>query len=100
MYMRIGQQITGTEWHWIEGDIFHARRTVMIGEQLFDLVLNKHHLGSGAYDETWYLTVENQMGIEMFAPIRVGIIPAKAAALKSEKIIRELLTPSSPIVEG
>jgi len=98
--MRIGQQITGTEWYWIEGDIFHARRRVSIGEQLFDLVLNKHHLGSGAYDETWYLTIETMMGVELFAPVRIGIIPAKAAALKSDKIIRELLTPSSPIVEG
>ena len=98
--MRIGQQITGTEWHWVEGDIFHARRQVLIGGQLCDLVLNKHHLGSGAFDETWYLTIETEMGIELFAPIRIGIIPAKSAALKSEKIIQELLAPSSPVVEG
>jgi hypothetical protein len=89
--MVIGQQITGTEWNWIEGEIFHARRRMLIGERLFDLVLNKHHLGNGAYDEAWYLVVEDMMGVELFTPIRIGILPAKAAALKAEKTILHLL---------
>lgn len=89
--MVLGQQITGTEWNWIEGEIFHARRRTVIGEQTFDLVINKHHLGLGAYDEAWYLVVEDMMGNELFTPIRIGILPAKAAALKAEKTIIHLM---------
>ena len=81
------QRVADTEWEWVEGEIFEARRRVVIDGVEYDLVINKHRLGTFHFDERWYFTVNTVEGIEMTKPIDIGAMTAKAATQRVEYIM-------------
>lgn len=85
------KRVADTEWWWVEGEIFEARRQVVIYGTEYDLVINKHRLGEWHFDEEWYFTVNTLDGIEVTKPIRIGAMTAKSATQKVESIIEQVV---------
>lgn len=85
------KQVADTEWWWVEGEIFEARRRMVIFGTEYELVINKHQLGALHFDEEWYFTVNTLDDIEITKPIRIGSMTAKSATQKVEFIIEQVV---------
>lgn len=85
------QRVADTVWEWVDGEIFEARRRVVIDGVEYDLVINKHRLGALHFDDEWYFTVNTIDGIEVTKPVMIGGMTAKSATQKVERIMEEVL---------
>lgn len=91
MSIRTHAHIQGTRWNWMNDSVFHARRRVVVSGYAFDLVLYKNPISLLAYDECWYLRLENEDNEVVYGPIELGSMVAKDAIRMSENIARSLI---------
>jgi hypothetical protein len=71
--------------------VFHARRQISVSGYPIDLVLNKKSISPYAYEEDWYLTVEDVDGKELMPPICLGVMVARDAVVSAENVFRNLI---------